>query len=310
MSIFLTHAVVVTVFIGSERYSNNRNVISRAVNRLQSRIGVPSGPQLLRLLVTHPEQCPETAWLLSLCVFACGMVFLLLFLSTGMFSDIVVVPLSGIKSPKRKKTATSEGGCSDDESAQLVTDDADSDGKRSQLRKNLSIEGNSFSSENDFISMEDRFVERVEESLTRNSSSRHANYSPLGIVVSYVVGAVMIDAILSFILPMHSLGYSRDGRPPCRVFEQRFHLMGYGHEYVDTVLIIVNILCHLATFQSPGKVHRITSLVLTALTYVLAWVTVECCYLTFAIKIGITVLSWEYAIPKLAPYFEKLIYNQ
>lgn len=298
ITILLTHVFIVTVIYGTDRYSENRNMISHRIQVFQGAMGLPTGPQFLRLLVTHPEQCPETIWLLSLCTYSCGTAMMVLFLYWGVFDGIT---FGSSSSSKRKHTSVSL-----DEFQSVSTDEGDSS-KRTLLRKissaDISSPGGSVSS-----TLEISTLEEDEDILI--SSSTHANYTPLAVVISYVIGALLMVTFVSLIFPFHDLGTTKDGKPPCSMFEHRFHLMGYGHEYVQVVLIMANILCHLATLNTfTGKVYRLASLVLGLMTYILVWLTVECSYLTFAINVVATLLAWEYAVPKLAPFYEKTIYG-
>jgi hypothetical protein len=305
---------IVTMIYGNERYSDNRNMISHRIQVAQEAMGLPTGPQFLRLLVTHPEQCPETAWLMSLSTYGCGTAMMILFLYWGVFDGITLASNPG-KSTKRKNTSVSLDDFQSPQRSAVAsgpTEDGNSDSRRSLLRKLSSTEPVSLDADTAEsvgpLAMEIIMTDDEEDPLV--TLSRNANYTPMAIVISYVIGALLTDAFVSLIFPFHDLGTTKDGRPPCSMFEHRFELMGYGHEYVQVVLIMANILCHLATLNPySGKVCRLASLALGVQTYVLVWLTVECSYLTFAINIVTTLLAWEYAVPKLAPFYEKSIYG-
>jgi hypothetical protein len=334
LTLFLLHSGAVFFLWGSGRYTSTREKISSLQRAALSKIGLPNGPQFLRLVSTTPEQCPESAWLASLVLSTLNLISLLMFLYYSQYSyaarleanfskddDFVAEysPRESMKDPKntvkRQKSLSDFGDLQTPRrsreirhisSTSNMSDYASNptpllmsiDSEKGDVNESNSIEPIQLKislSHANLKNLEDRPDDQSTLSIKDKFASK---YSLASVIATYIICTLCLDAFFSLILPSQSLGTYPTAKSSCLFYEKRFNLSGYGDEYIDTVIIIAYILLHCSWRYSRSNFIRIVGMSIAFGTFTLVWLTVDCAYILLIVKFVITYFSWEYLVPR------------
>lgn len=341
IGLFIIHYGLMKLLWGSHRYLDFRLTITEMFSATISRLGLPNGPQFLRLVATTPEQCPESVWLASLVILTSNFILLLCFLSGGMYQYAIIQSMNSQRreiqlssqrkdvlpklffhentstttstktniykqksladlsvkepvSPRKLRQISSISNISDYANIDTEMNDVDDpgdDGDNSTIPETSSFIISSPSS-NDNPSLKDRFSSK---------------YSLSTVLVSYILSALMLDCLLSLLLPYQSLGTHPSSKSSCLYYEKRFHLIGYEKEYIDTVIIISLILCHFSWKYGTTTLTRVLGIGIALGTWILVWLTVDSAYIIVMIKLILSYISWQYLVPKNIQYFSLIV---
>jgi hypothetical protein len=351
LAIFLLHYGALQLLWGSHKYAEARDRLTSLLSATISRLGLPNGPQFLRLVSTTPEQCPESVWLASLVLLTSDFIALITFLCLGMFRystargrnsskslqpqsqqqplpqrqssrrDLQLLgmhkqnslsDLSDMEppSPRRIRQVSSNSNISDFlplGSGHGDEQEANQSKSSLELLPSL-IESPEADPEADPFSLASPVSSDHEGEESSPLKDRFAyKYSLASVIVSYIASALMLEAISSLVTPFQSLGTHPSSKSSCRYYEQRFHLLGYEQEYVDTVVMVSFVLFHVSWRYGRSRFVQVLGMGLALVTWVLVWLTVDIAYIVLPLKCVLIYASWQYAVPRCLQHISLLV---
>jgi hypothetical protein len=332
LSTFLLHTGSCKLLWGSRKYEELRENLTGLMTTALSRLGLPNGPQFLRLVSTTPEQCPETVWLASLVLSTSNLVLLLSLLWSGMFR---YAPSSTAEEEREERDRDREKGS--DQSVVVHHSGGSNSGFVSSMQKQKSLsdlsdkdllppsprrlrQATSFANMADYLMAHDPEDHGELDSqeppkgppLTPQSSSSLkqrfvSRYAVSSVVVSYLASVLLLDALVSLLTPIQSLGSHPSSKSSCLYFEKRFQLIGFETEYVDTVVLVSVVLFHCSWRYGRSSFIKLLGMGLALATWVLVWLTVESAYCILPLRFLLTYLSWQQLVPRSIPYVASLV---
>jgi hypothetical protein len=339
LATFLLHFSALKLFWGSQEYAEARDKVTSILSATISRLGLPNGPQFLRVVSTTPEQCPESVWLASLVILTSDFIALIAFLCLGMFQystargrssrspiqlpqrqpqrrDIQLFGMHKQKSlsdlsemeppsPRRIRQVSSNSNISDFFPLGASTAATGNDEEPNEPVDHLPPLIESPEPGPDPSSLASPLPEEEESSPFKDRFA--SKYSLASVIVSYVTSALVLDAIASLVTPFQSLGTHSSSKSSCMYFEKRFHLIGYEKEYVDTVVAISFVLFHASWRYGRSRFVQVLGMGLALVTWVLVWLTVDIAYIVLAMKCIVIYAAWQYAVPRCLQHISLLV---
>jgi hypothetical protein len=133
------------------------------------------------------------------------------------------------------------------------------------------------------------------------------NVSIMSRVASCAIGSLLLETLLSLVLPVQFVASAYTSKSSCANFEDRFEIISFDKEYMDTVVLFANIIFLMGMKYSTSPFFFSFCIVYSLILYMLVWLTVECSYVLFISKFCITIVAWISISHKLSSYFEFLI---
>lgn len=133
------------------------------------------------------------------------------------------------------------------------------------------------------------------------------NVSIMSRVASSAIGSLLLETLFNLVLPVQYLASAHTTKSSCTNFEDRFGIIGFDKEYVDTVVLFTNIIFLMGMKYSTSPIFFSFCVTFSIILYVLVWLTVECSYFLFVSKFCITTVAWVSISHKFSSHFEFLI---